>query len=106
MKPKKLFEKIQNMNFNLSIQKNLFNCSCTYSSVCSNSHLIFRFLIKYFVVWQVIWMEELIETILVKKFEKSPKDFAENQIKMLLLKTILFLKNKQNKCYQAFYFLQ
>ena len=39
-------------------------------------------------------MEEPINTILINKFEKSPKYFAENQIKMLL-KTILFLKNKQ-----------
>ena len=39
-------------------------------------------------------MEEPINTILIKKFEKSLKHFAENQIKMLL-KTILFLKNKQ-----------
>ena len=44
-------------------------------------------------------MEEPIDTISIKKFGKSPKNFAENQIKMLLLKTILFLKNKQNKCY-------
>ena len=44
-------------------------------------------------------MEEPVDTILIKKFEKSPKHFAKNQIKMLLLKTILFLKNKQKKCY-------
>ena len=43
-------------------------------------------------------MEEPVDTILIKKFEKSPKQFAKNQIKMLL-KTILFLKNKQKKCY-------
>ena len=43
-------------------------------------------------------MEEPVDTILIKKFEKSPKHFAKNQIKMLL-KTILFLKNKQKKCY-------
>ena len=36
IKTKKLFDKIQNMNFNLSLQKKFFNCSCTYSSVCSN----------------------------------------------------------------------
>ena len=42
-------------------------------------------------------MEEPIDTISIKKFEKSPNHFAENQIKILLLKTILFLKNKQNK---------
>ena len=93
----KLFEKIQNMNFKLYIytkKKKLFNCSYTYSSVCSNSPLIFHFLIKYFVLCQVIWMEEPINTILIKKFEKSLKHFPENQIKMLL-KTILFLKNKQ-----------
>ena len=47
IKTKKLFEKIQNMNFNLSIQKNFFSCNCTYSSACSNSLLIFHFLIKY-----------------------------------------------------------
>ena len=43
-------------------------------------------------------MKEPIDTISIKE-KKSPKHFAENQIKMLLLKTILFLKNKQNKCY-------
>ena len=58
IKTKKLFDKIQNMNFNLSLQKKLFNCSCTCSSVCSNPPhptppppsfpLIFHFLIKYF----------------------------------------------------------
>ena len=98
LKAKKLFEKIQNLNFNLSIQKKFFNCSCTYSSVFSNSPLIFHFQIKYFVICQVIWMEEPIDTISIKKFEKSPKHFAKKQIKMLL-RTILFLKNKQNKCY-------
>ena len=44
-------------------------------------------------------MEEPIDTVSIKKFKKSLKHFAENQTKMLLLKPILFLKNKQNKCY-------
>ena len=99
IKIKSYLRKFKIWTFTYIYKKKFFNCSCTNSRVCSNSPLIFHFLIKYFAICQVIWMEEPIDTVSIKKFKKSLKHFAENQTKMLLLKPILCLKNKQNKCY-------